>query len=46
MVVYRRGKGEVFNASSCEWVNGLRLSDPFTEQITHNVLRRYLRTHM
>ena len=44
MVVYRRGKGEVFNASSCEWVNGLRLRDPFTEQITHNVLRRYLRT--
>jgi N,N-dimethylformamidase beta subunit-like, C-terminal len=45
MVVYRRGKGQVFNASSCEWVNGLRLGDPFTEQITHNVLRRYLRTH-
>jgi hypothetical protein len=42
MVVYRRGHGEVFNASSCEWVNGLRLRDPFTEQITHNVLARYL----
>ena len=46
MVVYRRGKGEVFNASSCEWVNGLRLGDPFTEQITHNVLRRYLRAQI
>jgi N,N-dimethylformamidase beta subunit-like protein len=42
MVAYRRGRGEVFNASSCEWVNGLRLRDPFTEQITHNVLKRYL----
>jgi N,N-dimethylformamidase beta subunit-like, C-terminal len=42
MVVYRRGRGQVFNASSCEWVNGLRLGEPFTEQITHNVLRRHL----
>jgi hypothetical protein len=42
MVLYRRGRGAVFNASSCEWVNGLRLGDPFTEQITHNVLRRFL----
>jgi hypothetical protein len=42
MVTYRRGQGQIFNASSCEWVNGLRLSDPFTERITHNVLRRYL----
>lgn len=46
MVVYRRGGGEVFNASSCEWVNGLRVADAFTEQITHNVLGRYLRTKM
>jgi len=46
MVVYRRGTGEVFNASSCEWVNGLRVGDPFAEQITHNVLRRYLRAEM
>jgi hypothetical protein len=46
MVVYRRGNGEVFNASSCEWVNGLRIAERFTEQITHNVHRRYLRTEM
>jgi len=40
MASFARGGGEVFNAGSTEWVNGLIHRDPFTEQITHNVLRR------
>jgi hypothetical protein len=36
MVVYRRREGQVFNASSGEWVNGLRVGEPFTEaKATH-----------
>jgi hypothetical protein len=42
MVVYRHGLGEVFNASSIEWVNGLRLREPFVERATNNVLNRFL----
>lgn len=38
---FRRGKGQVFNAASCEWVNGLRLREPVTETITRNVLARF-----
>lgn len=38
---YRRGKGEVINAGSCLWSLGLKRRDPFTERITHNVLRRF-----
>ena len=38
---FSRGKGQVVNAGTCEWVNGLRLGNPFAEQITHNVLRRF-----
>ncbi|MFK0007804.1 N,N-dimethylformamidase beta subunit family domain-containing protein [Paenarthrobacter sp. NPDC090520] len=41
VATFTKGAGEVFTAGSTEWVNGLRLSDPFTEQITHNVLRRF-----
>ncbi|MBO2462101.1 N,N-dimethylformamidase beta subunit family domain-containing protein [Actinomadura violacea] len=37
--VFERG-GTVFNAGTCEWVSGLIARDPFTERITHNVLRR------
>ena len=32
-----------FNVGSCEWVNGLRLREPFTEKITPNVLDRFIR---
>lgn len=39
MAIFSRG-GTVFNAGSCEWVNGLRLREPFTERITCNVLNR------
>lgn len=38
---FTRGDGEVFCAGTTEWVNGLRLRDPYTEAITHTVLRRY-----
>ncbi|WP_155638286.1 N,N-dimethylformamidase beta subunit family domain-containing protein [Burkholderia cepacia] len=38
--VFERGEGVVFNAGSTEWVSGLIHKDPYTEQITHNVLRR------
>lgn len=37
---FERGEGSVFNAGSTEWVNGLRLNDPFTQQVTRNVLNR------
>jgi hypothetical protein len=42
MVHMQRGKGEVLTAASCEWVMGLKRGDPFTEQITRNVLDRFL----
>ena len=35
------GKGEVFTAGTCEWVNGLIESDVFTQRITKNVLDRF-----
>lgn len=41
MAFFTRKAGSVFNAGSCEWVNGLRLREPFTERITHNVLKRF-----
>ncbi|WP_284162736.1 N,N-dimethylformamidase beta subunit family domain-containing protein [Frigidibacter sp. SD6-1] len=38
MADYRRGKGAVFNAGSCEWVAGLIARDRTVEQVTRNVL--------
>ncbi len=35
-----RGKGEVFNAGTCEWVNGLIARDIQVETVTRNVLAR------
>lgn len=43
MGVFTRGNGEVFNAGTAEWVNGLKQRDFSTEQITRNVLDRYTR---
>lgn len=40
--IHERGPGIVFNAGSCEWVNGLRLREPICERITANVLERFL----
>jgi hypothetical protein len=38
MAEYRRGKGAVFNAASCEWVAGLIARDPAVEEVTRRVL--------
>jgi N,N-dimethylformamidase beta subunit-like, C-terminal len=38
---YKRGKGVVFNAGSCEWVRGLEAQDPQIVRITRNVLERF-----
>lgn len=38
MAEYRRGRGAVFNAGSCEWVAGLIARDAAVEQVTRNVL--------
>lgn len=38
--VFSRNGGTVVNAGSVEWVNGLRLREPMTEQITRNVLNK------
>jgi hypothetical protein len=42
LVAYSRGSGGVVNAGSVEWVNGLRLREPFVEQCTDTVLRQLL----
>ncbi|TVZ75080.1 N,N-dimethylformamidase beta subunit family domain-containing protein [Rhizobium mongolense] len=42
IVNFTRGKGEVFHASSCEWVAGLLRSDQAVERVTCNVFNRYL----
>jgi hypothetical protein len=38
MVEYRRGKGAVFNAASCEWVAGLIARERAVETVTRAVL--------
>ncbi len=42
MIHWPRGRGEVFNAATCEWVMGLTRRDPQVERITRNVLDRFL----
>lgn len=39
MAEYRRGRGGVFNAGSCEWVAGLIARDGAVEQVTRNILQ-------
>lgn len=41
MIHWQHKKGEVFNAATCEWVNGLRQGDLQVEQVTRNVLNRF-----
>lgn len=41
MASFTKGKGEVFNAGTTEWVHGLDGDDPFVSVITENVLRRF-----
>ncbi|MCK8786148.1 hypothetical protein M0638_17370 [Roseomonas sp. NAR14] len=43
VVSFRRGRGEVFTAATCEWVSGLLAGDFFTGAITRNVLDRFCR---
>ncbi len=42
IVHFRKGRGEVFHAGTCDWVAGLARSDPMVEQVTRTVLRRFL----
>jgi hypothetical protein len=42
IVHFRRGKGEVFHAGTCEWVAGLLRSDAMVERVTANVLNHFL----
>jgi hypothetical protein len=42
MASFRRGRGEVFNSGTTEWVYGLAARNPFVERITRNVLDRFL----
>lgn len=41
MISWRKGKGEVFTAATCEWVMGLSRGDFQVEQVTRNVLERF-----
>ena len=43
MAIMTAGKGTVFNAGCCNWVSGLIYGDSTIEQITRNVLDRFLR---
>ena len=42
IVSFTKGLGEVFHAGSCEWIAGLLRRDPQVEQVTRNVLARFL----
>ena len=42
MIHWRRGRGQVFNAATCEWVWGLARGDAEVDRITRNVLDRFL----
>jgi hypothetical protein len=42
IVSFTKGLGEVFHAGSCEWIAGLLRRDTQVEQVTRNVLTRFL----
>ena len=42
IVSWKRGEGEVFTAATCEWVAGLMRGDSRVQQITRNVLDRFI----
>jgi hypothetical protein len=42
IVSFRRGRGEVFHAGTCDWVMGLARRDAMVMQVTRNVLDRFL----
>jgi N,N-dimethylformamidase beta subunit-like protein len=41
MASFKRGRGEVFNAGTTEWVYGLKANNSFVDRITRNVLHRF-----
>ncbi len=41
IISWKRGKGEVFTAATCEWVAGLIRADSQVEEVTRNVLDRF-----
>ncbi len=42
IVNFKRGKGEVFHAGTCDWIMGLARRDEMVMQVTRNVLDRFL----
>ncbi|WP_420546677.1 N,N-dimethylformamidase beta subunit family domain-containing protein [Curvivirga sp.] len=42
MIHWKKGAGEIFNAATCEWIMGLTRKDQQIEQVTRNVLNRFL----
>lgn len=41
IVSWKRGKGEIFTAATCEWIMGLTQRDSQVEKVTRNVLDRF-----
>ena len=41
MASFKRGRGEVFNAGTTEWVYGLKANNSFVDRITRNVLQHF-----
>ena len=44
VITCQKGKGQIFNAGTCEWVAGLKLNNADTVQITRNVLSKFIET--
>lgn len=42
IVHFTKGKGEVFHAGTCDWIMGLTRRDAMVEQVTRNVLNRFM----
>ena len=42
IALFERGEGCVLTVGSCEWVAGLIDRDPQVEQVTRNILNRFL----
>lgn len=41
IVNFRKGRGEVFHAGTCDWIMGLTRGDEMVMQVTRNVLNRF-----
>lgn len=42
IVSFRKGRGQVFHAGTCDWIMGLTRRDAMVTQVTRNVLNRFL----